>query len=148
MPPHVLQWLRERGLSQTVIDGLIWRNDGWIGIPILKEDGTTVMKYRRDPAKDGTDIPKYKNPHGQGSTLYGHETLPSSDTVYLCEGEFDALRLRSDGLVAVSSTIGANGWKIQWNRLFSGKTVYIVYDADEAGQKGAAKTGSQIQREA
>jgi DNA primase len=50
--------------------------------------------------------------------------------------------------VAVSSTTGAGNWNEAWNGLFEHKTVYICYDADEAGLKGSLKVGSRLREHA
>ncbi|GAH25727.1 unnamed protein product, partial [marine sediment metagenome] len=66
------------------------------------------------------------------------------DELWLCEGELDTLCAISNGLPAVSVTGGAGSWKDDFTPLFKGKTVYIVYDCDEAGRKGSEKIASTL----
>ena len=34
--------------------------------------------------------------------------------IYICEGELDAIALKSIGLVSITNTCGANAWKEDW----------------------------------
>lgn len=143
-PTEIHKWLVERGLSEQLISTFRWESP-YIMFPITSHTGKTIWKGRISPFVEG---PKYKNPHGESATLYGWKTIKEAENIFVTEGEFDALRLRSEGLCAVSSMIGANGWKVQWNSLFAGKRVLVCFDADDAGRRGAKKAGSQIQRQA
>lgn len=69
--------------------------------------------------------------------LYGLEKL-NADKVYLCEGIWDMLAMRELGLCAIAVP-GANTFKTEWRKYFTGKSVYIVYDNDEAGRNGIKK---------
>lgn len=69
--------------------------------------------------------------------LYGLEKL-NADKVYLCEGIWDMLAMRELGLCTVAVP-GANTIKQDWAKHFTGKSIYIVYDNDEAGRNGIKK---------
>lgn len=72
------------------------------------------------------------------------ELLAAADaTVYLVEGEKDADRLASLGLVATTNVGGAGKWKVAHSQFLRGRRVVILPDNDEAGRdhaKKAAKT--------
>lgn len=144
LPNHVRNWLKERGISNKVIEeaGLHWNGES-IVIPIKDKNGKTLFrKYRRDPKLDGTetDIPKYQLEKGSTAMLYNSHLLKGASEVFICEGELDCLRLQTQGAIAVSSTAGASSFKTEWMRDISvGIPLYIVYDNDEAGINGAAK---------
>lgn len=151
MPERIKNYLLERGLTSDVITRYNLGFDGhWITIPIERSDGTKFLKYRRDPALDkAADRPeKFKTEPGGKRTLYLARELQETDTVFVTEGELDTLRLRSAGLFAVSSTTGASSWSDEWGQLFKGKTVYVWYDADDAGRQGGKVAAESIARHA
>lgn len=62
----------------------------------------------------------------------------SAETVFLCEGEWDCFTLVDRGIDnAISFTNGAKLIPPQHLEAFTGKTVFICYDFDEAGMNGA-----------
>ena len=63
--------------------------------------------------------------------------------VYLCEGVIDTLTLIEAGFPAVGVP-GAANFKPSWVPLFRNKSVYVVFDADAAGEAGAARTLSLL----
>jgi hypothetical protein len=86
---------------------------------------------------------------GCKTQLLGQDLLTKAregSTVWLCEGEWDAMALRwlldeagtgkTDTVVAVP---GASVFKNEWTELFQGKHVIACYDADSAGELGATK---------
>lgn len=142
LPQTIYNWLlNERMLSPEVIKkaGLHFNEDtGEVAIPVYDEDNNFLFnKYRRNPNK--TDGPKYRYDAGASVALYNIQTLKSNDTVVICEGEFDALVLESNGIAAVSSTGGTGTFKQEWVEWFDRKHVFICQDSDEAGIKGALK---------
>ncbi|MBI4128116.1 MAG: toprim domain-containing protein [Parcubacteria group bacterium] len=147
LPDDIRGWLRkERGLTDAVISSACL---GWDGerliIPIRDENGTWFFaKRRQPPGKEGTG-PKYQYPAGAKAALYGAELLENADSVVICEGELDALNLRSNGLLSVSSTGGAGTFEDSWAKAFAAvPEVFVIYDHDEAGKKGALKVGKCI----
>lgn len=67
------------------------------------------------------------------------ELLASGDDeiVWLCEGERDADRLASLGLIATTRAEGAGKWKGPESHWLAGRRVVILADNDEAGRKDA-----------
>ncbi len=83
--------------------------------------------------------------------LYGLDQLKDAPAIYLCEGPWDAIALDAQlrklktrmryGLLAVP---GANIFKREWSEYFEGKTVYVLYDNDDAGRKGSEKVAKVL----
>jgi hypothetical protein len=73
-----------------------------------------------------------------------------SESVFVVEGERDADRLASEGLVATTSPMGAGKWREEYGRWIEGRTVYVIPDNDEPGEEHAKKvaetTGAKILR--
>lgn len=84
---------------------------------------------------------------GLNSQLFGAERLakaPRGAKVWLLEGEWDGMAMdwllrESKQDAVVVAVPGATTLKRDWVALFSDKDVTAVYDADEAGDKGAEK---------
>jgi putative DNA primase/helicase len=64
--------------------------------------------------------------------------------VFVVEGEKDADRLASLGLVATCNAGGANTWPDALNAPFRGRTVYILPDNDAAGRSHAQKVAAAL----
>ena len=141
MPKDILEWLKGRGLTEEIItkSKLSW-NGNEIVIPIFNESGILLFsKFRRNPSS--IDGPKYRYEAGSTAALYNIQTLRAvtNEPVFICEGELDALLLNSLGNIAVTSTGGSGTFKKEWAKCFDDKRVYIVFDKDDAGYKGAMK---------
>lgn len=68
-------------------------------------------------------------------------TMSSLNTIYLCAGEKDMTIARSMGLDAYTLTGGEQAVPQTFGYAFRGKNVYIMYDNDDTGRKGARKLG-------
>jgi hypothetical protein len=147
LPQNILAWLTtERGLTEPVI---AHAKLGWDGervvIPIDGLDGGWLFAKRRQPPGEGRAGPRYLYPKGAKAALYGARSLQGVQMAIIAEGELDALILRSKGFTAVSSTGGAGTFPEEWAKLFSNiPRVYIVYDLDDAGRKGALNVAKII----
>lgn len=142
IPEQIAEWLSKRGLTQSVIESaqLSWNGDELV-IPVFDLDGKHLFnKYRRNPAS--TDGPKYRYEKGSTSALYNLHTIQgvTDKPIFICEGELDCLLLNSLGQYAVTSTGGSGTFNKEWGEHFNGRDVFIVFDRDEAGCKGAMKT--------
>jgi putative DNA primase/helicase len=97
-------------------------------------------------------IPKgfsQRRPNGLGSyinnlkgitpTLYHQDevmaAIARSDTVYLVEGEKDADRLRSLGLIATTNPMGAGKWRNNYSEALRGADLIIISDNDKPGRE-------------
>lgn len=62
-----------------------------------------------------------------------------------CEGEKDCLRAQDVGITnAITVTGGSESFPPDYQDLFDGKTVYLCYDIDQAGVKGAIKAARKL----
>jgi hypothetical protein len=149
LPQRIRSYLKQRGIPDLLIDlHLLGWNGQRITIPICNSDGELVFfKLAKDPADKGPS-PKMLAPRGAHVELYGWEEVwrrPSS--LVICEGEFDRLVLQAQGFPAVTSTGGAGSFREEWvAKLQHIPDLYICYDRDEAGRKGANKVGHLFPR--
>lgn len=78
--------------------------------------------------------------HGLRPPLYRLPELlaaPVDEWVFLVEGEKDVEALRQIGLVATCNIQGAGKWKAYYNQWLSGRSLCLLPDNDEAGQRHA-----------
>lgn len=136
----------QRGLTRETVERLKIGYDGdRLTIPVkLRGKLRNVRRYL--PGGD----PKILNWKGHGtSLLYPADILrehPGTVPVLFCEGEWDALLANQESgrrYVAVTGTGGASVPPKDLSEL-SGRRVFIAYDADEAGAKGAAKLADRL----
>lgn len=143
-----LRVMREkRGYTRETIEKF---QIGWDGerftIPVRDATGELLNVRRYNPnAKQGKD--KMKSwAVGTGSRqLFGMDILGKSETVIITEGEPDCIIGRQHNLPTISHTAGAGAWDSRWNQYFEGKVVYICYDCDDAGRRGARKVQRQLE---
>src|ERR1044072_9978934 len=73
------------------------------------------------------------------------DILAQNDSVIITEGEMDCIIGRQHGLPTISHTAGAGSWDNRWNEQFERKIVYIVYDCDDAGRRGARQVAHALE---
>ena len=150
LPANIRQYLNARGVSDAIIDAyqLGWGrfyNKWWITIPIQDIYGAfRFFKLRQDP-NAGDD--KITCPKGVEAQIYGWDLLPNTtEKIVICEGELDRLALLSKNIPAITSTHGAMTFKQEWcEKVGKGRKIYICYDNDEAGKKGAEKVAKMLE---
>jgi len=88
---------------------------------------------------------------GKAKAIIGSLELASyaGKSVFVCEGPWDMLALRwllkkneREGLVVALPS--ATGWDREFTRYFQGKDVYLCFDFDRAGKKGANEVGRSL----
>jgi DNA primase len=104
-------------------------------IPYLRRGRIYYFQAR---AVDPGVRPKELNPRGPVPFPYNADAVRKGGIIYLCEGIIDTLTLIENGFPAVGIP-GALNFKPEWARLFKGKKVYSVLDADAAGRAGNEK---------
>jgi len=121
----------------------------WITIPITDaNDEYLFIKLRKDPFANESKNKFMCYPRHSSAAIYGIKNFLYSSTIVVCEGEFDRILLEANGVPAISSTVGATGFKKDWCLAFKNcEKVYICFDNDDAGQKGADKLGKMILEE-
>ncbi len=151
IPAHIREYLNERGISNEIIDenkigyDRFYGKD-WITIPIKDIDGNyKFFKLREDP-NSGKD--KKTFPSGIEAQIYNWDLARfSKGPVLICEGEMDALLMRSHGIDAISGTHGAGTFKETWiEHLNPGLEYFICYDNDKAGIEGSHKVASLLHK--
>jgi hypothetical protein len=106
------------------------------GKPYLRVQRTASKKFWQQHA----DGDKWLNGAPKGPrVLYRLPELLAADPdtpIYVVEGEKDADRLAALGFVATTTSGGSNGkWTPELAEPLAGKTVYIIPDNDEPGEK-------------
>lgn len=147
--PEKLQYLYDRGITDDTINAEML---GWTGrrysIPIRGEENRVLNAKLYDPDAAAGDKMHWAVA-GTAASLYVPMlvrvgmTAPASSTGVVVEGEFDALVGADQGLRTYSGTGGAGTWKKEWNDALPSKVV-VLYDADEAGRKGAGQAARTI----
>lgn len=147
LPNRIREYLHARGIPDEVIDRRVL---GWNGmritIPVFNRKGICAFfRLAKDP-DDPSDSPKMLSSRGSHVDLYGWEVLRLQPRrVIICEGEFDRLVLEANGFDAVTSTGGAGTFKEKWAEAFKDvPEVYLCFDRDEAGRKGALRVVQMI----
>lgn len=150
LPSHIREYFNARGITDALIDQykLGWGEfygQRWITIPIKNQEGEySFFKLRQDPAT-GNEKMTYprSDAHAQ---LYDWETLNTPlEKIVICEGELDRLLLVSKNISTITSTHGAGTFKDEWIDLLKNvKQVYLCFDNDDAGKKGADKVMKQL----
>ncbi len=142
---NIKKWLNERAISDHILDtfGIMYDGERLV-IPVHDEQNRVLFyKYRRNPFSDKG--PKYSYDSGSSMQLYGIQFLSNTHTVFICEGELDVLAMKTQGYIAVSTTGGSGSFNEEWSKYFINKKVFIIYDNDDAGIKGAIKVQQKIQ---
>ncbi len=159
---QALHYLHRRGLSDETIwqaqlgylPGYVWewRQVGALNVPCgivipwIIDDEVWAVKVRR-----AAGLPKYMQvAGGSAHGLYNATHLGDHAVVLLVEGEFDALLAaqESGGQMGVA-TLGSASTTLnaRWlSMLIHCRKLLVCYDADEAGQKGAARLQAMTDR--
>jgi AAA domain/Toprim-like len=128
-----------------VIASYIYKNAN--GKPYLRVQRTAAKKFWQQHLNgDGTGWQKGA-PKGPRIPYRLPELLAADSAVpvYIVEGEKDADRLASLGFVVTTSSGGSNGkWTPELSEPFAGRTVYIVPDNDEPGEKYAQRVAQHL----
>ncbi|HHY45739.1 MAG TPA: DUF3631 domain-containing protein [Firmicutes bacterium] len=115
-------------------------------IPIFDRQGQCVNIRRYSPSGEEPKMLHYSKGYGRARFWpIDHLYLPE---MILFEGEPDTILACQMGLPGLTQTAGAETFKREWADLFEGKHVYICYDMDEAGRKGARKAAGIIAKAA
>lgn len=90
--------------------------------------------YQRQPDGKGGYVNNIK---GIKPTLYYQGDLESAvihgDVIFICEGEKDADRLRTEGFTATCNAMGADKWRDSYSKALIGANVVIIPDNDQPG---------------
>lgn len=111
---------------------------GMVTIPYYVAGNCVTIRGRKWPI-DPEDKMKYKTLAGQAARVFRSEACWGATEVMISEGELDSLVLSQLGFNAIGIP-GANVWQPGWDAYVEGmRRVWIAFDPDEAGDKGADK---------
>jgi DNA primase catalytic core len=125
----------------------LWRDsghehfNGCIVVPLRDETGKAVSLYGRRAQKG--DL-KHLYPPGPHRGLFNRGAL-QSDEIILCEAVFDALTFWVNGFRNVTCLFGTEGFTDElWEAMKKVQRVRIAYDADDAGERAAARDAERF----
>jgi hypothetical protein len=138
-------WRLGYNARDRTIAGL-WVPAGLV-IPWEYDGGVCHLKLRR---RQPTDSQRYTSVAGGRPIVYGAHTLTGHDVALLCEGELDAVLAHQEAsdLVGVF-TLGSASAPLPAQaipHLLPLRRILVAYDADRAGEQGAAKLGAVSRR--
>lgn len=146
LPPERRAYYHRRGLNDETIDYYLL---GWDGtrytIPIFINNELVNIRRRRDDDNPQDQRSKILSAPESKATIFNQDCLPGGGNVIIAEGEFDAMLLNQHGWQAVSGTAGCQTFYEAWVPLFAAcEIIYICYDNDDEGRRGAAKVAKLI----
>ena len=117
-------------------------------IPVYQNDFILSGRKYLLPAYREEKEPKIKFAWS-GSLVSFYPDLPNQKTVYLVEGEWDALLLRQYGFPAVTTTGGQGGASFLKfiEDILQYKKIFICFDCDKAGRKAAHQLSQRLVQE-
>jgi hypothetical protein len=135
--PDLRKYLTEdRGLDDHTIDAYeLGYDEGRDRYTLPVRAGTQLVNIRRYQ-RDAQPGRKMLNASGHGSPARLYPAPPpvrmpvplGNYGVVVCEGEWDALVLRTHGFVACTSTHGKGTWLPEWTPHFKDRSVAFIYD--------------------
>jgi twinkle protein len=145
--PSALAYLTdERGFTlETIKKFKLGFNNGAITIPHFKGGDCLNIKSRMiNP--NGTQ--KYFREEGCASILFNLDSIKDKGWIVLTEGELDAIAFDQIGIPnAVAVTGGADTFLDEWIDPLEGLAeIFISFDMDEAGRKGAERPADKLGR--
>lgn len=142
------EWLSNRGLKQETIDAFrIGEQDRggklYALFPYIRGAELINIKYRN--IADKKDM---RQEGGAEPCLFGWDLIdPKARKIAIAEGEIDAMSLHQVGIAAMSVNAGAGNHQWldnDWTRLDRFDEIYLCYDNDEAGIKGAKEVANRL----
>lgn len=153
-------YLAARGISEQVANqwqlGYVYeplsgheQYRGRLAIPYVTPTGVVNIKFRciTHVKCSDHDCKKYLEESGAQARIFGVQSITKSDsdTLYVCEGELDALAATTlAGLPAVGIS-GASKWRPHWQYVFEGfQDVVVLCDGDDSGRAFGDSVCSRI----
>ena len=147
-PEHLTTLAENKGLPVEAFKDLGLGFDGRVyTLPIYdyNKKFVTLRTYSMAPGNH------WMNTIDTKAGLFGSDKLVKYESpVYICEGEWDAIAMRyllekthTDGVVV--GVPGANTFLTDWIEWFYQRTVYVLYDHDDAGVKGEMRVYGHLQ---
>ena len=115
--------------------------EGWYTVPFFYEDQMVNIQKRRDEPEKRIKA-WYR---GVKPVLFNKDIMNITSKVVMTEGLVDAILLNQYGIPAISKVGGSSTWNDNWLKFFdSQKRIYLVFDNDEAGRKGAIRFANKL----
>lgn len=135
-----LDQVKDAGKFDPADPELVWK-DGepfqwqWrFSVPVYNDGRLVQILYRK--SDDSLGGSKIQMETGAGAQLFNADVLATADLAVFAEGWGDVIALWQWGIPAVTSTNGAGHFRDEWaDRLANIRRLYVVGDADNAGQK-------------
>lgn len=135
-----------RGWTEDAVRTLgLGLDRGRIVIPVADASGALVNVLRYQPNPDKRDQgPKMLSAPGASRDLFPPpETIDPAATVWLVEGEPDAISAASVGLAGIGIP-GSQGWKPDMPERFAGRDVIVCCDCDQPGRSLADRVADDL----
>jgi len=134
------KYFREHSLKEEAVKKFGWTwNENVITIPIYDSDGNLLyyryrhLNYEEEKARGNPKASKFSTDPGSHPALYAANLIKEKNTVVLCEGEPDCVRLWQEDIPAVTGTSGVNTFSKEIALPLAGKNICIALDNDKAG---------------
>jgi len=151
---ELLRYLDDRGITLEAVNRFklgIRKVDKnlWLLYPSMVDGVPKYVKYRLLPferilssSEKEKGLARFKREKGAPSILFNQDVIDTHSEIIVTEGERDAITLLMMGYEnVVGTTGGAQTLDPAWyDALKEKEKLYLVFDADEAGQKGAKET--------
>lgn len=151
---RMLRYLDDHGITLEAINrfklGIRKVNKNiWLLYPSMIDGVPRYIKYRLLPfekklteSEKESGLTKFKREKGATSILFNQDAVDNFNTIIVTEGERDAITLLMAGIEnVVGTTGGAQTLLPEWFDVLKDKEkIYLAFDADEAGQKGAKES--------
>lgn len=145
--PDVQARLEElRGWTPEAIERLELGFDGGrVVFPLRDMSGVLagVARYAHDPVRRNGGAKMVADKGSRRELFPAPETLEPGATVWLVEGEPDAVLLHSFGLAA-TAVPGVAKWSAEWAARFAGRRVIVCFDSDAAGREAARRAADGL----
>lgn len=149
LPAPAKEWLTQtRMLTEEALKYYkVTCVDGKIAFPFLRDGKTENVKYR-GKGDDGK-WKEFTQEKGCRPCLFGADNVsPESETLYITEGEIDAISLYQYGIKDVVSIHGGaknDKWIAEeWDWLTRFKAIYLIMDDDEAGHEAESAFSKRL----
>lgn len=142
--PYAHQLINSWGINDKLLDKLkigYSNAEKRYYFPVYTDTGFlyNIRKYKpAEMREEGKSSPKVIGIAGCNDARFWPAENLSKNTIFIVEGEKDALCAIAQGLNAVTGTGGSNIPAIDYS-IFKNKKVYVMTDSDEAGDKTAQK---------
>lgn len=132
--------LVHKGISKAILQKEEIQDDGrTIRIPVYSRLGELLFTRWRDTQGKN----KFMQPSGCSLYPWGLDKQNRKGPTYYTESETDRLTLLELGYSNVVAVPGAGNFKEEWAEELGGyEPIYLIFDNDDAGQKGQVKVAS------